>query len=367
MSRAVYAASLDPITNGHLNIIERTRALYSEVLVLVAVDSRKNYTFSPAERVEMAKAAVAHLPNVQVEACVDRYVVKYADEMMADAIIRGIRNGKDLEDELTLAEENRRISPKIETVWLPCLPHLMHVSSSMVKAHVGADPGWEAQVARSVPEAVVGKLKENYIRKKAQKHWARLMQALGNPIGSDAILKDVLAHYAEPHRAYHNLVHILSMLDEMENAGLFSPELAFAIWFHDIVYDPLAKDNEKRSAEVAKHAARTLGLLDSFSNEVDILIMGTVHISPSEEERIWWIIDLDLAILGKPAEEFDAYEAGIRAEYGMYSDADFRAGRAKILQSFLDRVSIYTTPLFRKRYEDAARSNLRRSIKKLTT
>lgn len=169
MVRAVYAASLDPITNGHLNIIERAYALYDEVVVLIAVDSRKNYTFSPAERVEMVRAAVAHLPSVPVAACIDRYVVKYAYEIRADAVIRGIRNGKDLEDELTLAEENRKICPEVETVWLPCLPHLMHVSSSMVKAHVGADPGWEAQVARSVPEVVVQKLREKYLAKLAAK------------------------------------------------------------------------------------------------------------------------------------------------------------------------------------------------------
>jgi pantetheine-phosphate adenylyltransferase len=101
-------ASLDPITNGHINVIERMAPLYDELIVLVAVDSRKSYTFTPEERVDMTKAAVAHLPNVLVDVCIGHYVVKQAESIGAQVIVRGLRNFKDLEDEQTLAEENRR-------------------------------------------------------------------------------------------------------------------------------------------------------------------------------------------------------------------------------------------------------------------
>jgi len=110
----------------------------------------------------MAQEAIAHLLNVFVSVCLDGYVVKRAEYLKAQVVIRGLRNFKDMEDEETLAEENRSICPHIETLWIPCLPGLRHVSSSMVKGHVGVDPGWEDQVARSVPLAVVRKLREKH-------------------------------------------------------------------------------------------------------------------------------------------------------------------------------------------------------------
>lgn len=363
--KAVYAASLDPITNGHINVIERMAPLYDELVVIVAVDSRKTYTFTPEERVDMTKAAVAHLQNVSVDVCIGHYVVKQAESMGAQVIVRGLRNFKDLEDEQTLAEENRKICPNIETVWVPCLPNLMHVSSSMVKGHVGIDPDWSEQVARSVPAAVVAKLKEKFVLGKARKHWATLVSALGNPEGSEAVLKELLMRYAEPQRAYHNLEHIVAMLDELEQLNEKDPAVALAIWFHDAVYDPKAKENEEYGAQLAKDTIRKIGLPDSLGEQVSDLVMATKHAAVPTEHAAQILVDLDLMILGKPEKVFDAYEVGIRKEYDWVPQSDFSAGRSKILQSFLDRSSIYSTPLLRDRYESAARKNLARSIEQL--
>ncbi len=363
--KAVYAASLDPITNGHINVIERTAPLYDELVVLVAVDSRKTYTFTPDERVSMARAAVAHLANVSVDVCIGHYIVKQAEAIDAQVIIRGLRNFKDLEDEQTLAEENRRICPHIETVWLPCLPNLMHVSSSMVKGHVGIDPGWEDQVARSVPASVLAKLKEKFSLGKARRHWTSLMSTLENPKGSDAVLKDLLARYSEPHRAYHNLVHIVAMLDDLEQLSESDPAVAVAIWFHDAVYDPRAKDNEEQSAELARTTIEKLGLPKALGQRIYQLILATQHAAAPTDHAAQLLVDLDLAILGKPEPEFDAYENRIRAEYDWVPQPDFITGRSKILQSFLDRSTIYSTKSFQINYEATARKNLKRSIEKL--
>ena len=363
--KAVYAASLDPITNGHINVIERMAPLYDELIVLVAVDSRKTYTFTPDERVEMTKVAVAHISNVSVDVCIGHYVVKQAESIGAQVIVRGLRNFKDLEDEQMLAEENRKICPHIETVWIPCWPNLMHVSSSMVKGHVGIDPGWEEQVARSVPEAVVAKLKEKFILGKAHNHWAILMSALGNPKGSETILKGLLGLYMEPHRAYHNLTHIVAMLDELELARESGPALTLAIWFHDAIYDPKAKDNEEQSAQLAKDSIKKMGLPNTLGEQVNELVMATKHIAVPTDHTAQVLVDLDLIILGKPEKEFDRYEVEIRKEYDWVTQPDFCAGRSKILQSFLDRPSIYSTELFRTTYESAARKNLDRSIQRL--
>src|SRR4051794_13425574 len=137
MRKAVYAASLDPITNGHINVVERMAPLYDELVVVVAVDPRKAYTFTPEERVAMAREALCQIQNVSVDVCIGHYVVKHAESIGAQVIVRGLRNFKDLEDEQTLAEENRKIAPAVETIWVPCRPDLGHVSSSMVKNHIG--------------------------------------------------------------------------------------------------------------------------------------------------------------------------------------------------------------------------------------
>ena len=90
--KAVYAASLDPITNGHLNVIERMAPLYDELVVMVADDFRKSYTFTAKERVDMAKIATAHLDGVSVDLCSGGYVVKKASKLGASVIIRGLRD-----------------------------------------------------------------------------------------------------------------------------------------------------------------------------------------------------------------------------------------------------------------------------------
>ncbi len=373
---AVYAASLDPITYGHIDISERIAPLYDEVFVLVAVDPRKNYTFSPDERVELASRALAHLPNVTVQACIGRYVVKVAEELGAKVIIRGLRNFSDLEGEQALAEENHRIVPGIETIWLPCRPELAYVSSSMVRNHVGVDPGWEKEVTRLVPAHVVVRLKEKFIESRAHRHWTGLMGRLGKPAGSESVLANLLNRYWQAGRAYHTLEHIVSMLEEFEPLiGLAANPVAIklAIWYHDAIYEtaprkPGSPSNEEWSAEIAKKDFALLGIAEELTAEVcdpTGLIMATRHLTPPETPDQQLLVDLDLAILGKSEAEFDRYETNIRKEYWFVPEADFRKGRAAILRSFLERPAIYSTSFFRERYEAAARQNLERSIKKL--
>ncbi len=369
--KAVYAASLDPITKGHINIIERTAPLYDELIVLIAVDPRKNYTFTPEDRYKMTKAAVSHLHNVTVYTCIGRYVVEYAAELGAQAIIRGLRNFKDMEDEQTLAIENRKIQPNIETIWIPCLPELMHVSSSMVKGHIGIDPGWEKQVARSVPAPVVALLREKYILGKARKHWDALMHALGDPRGSESVFSFLKDSYGMPGRAYHTLKHIVSMLDEAAQFMIpddrDASELKLAIWFHDAIYIPLESNNEERSADAAEKFLSPLGLPQSAIARVKELVMATKHMGlhTAPDGLCKTIIDLDLAILGKPEEEFDEYEIAIRREYASVPIDAYQEGRARILQSFLDRPQIYSMQCFRDKYEKTARENIARSIIRL--
>ena len=179
------------------------------------------------------------------------------------------------------------------------------------------------------------------------------------------------ARYSEPHRRYHTRRHIeqcLALLDEVPD--LMDSErrvLAWGIWWHDAIYDPKASDNEALSAELAKQNLRDLEASLHERDEVARLIRLTAGHAVEPEDRLGEIlVSIDLAILGAPPAEYDAYAAAVRAEYGHVPDEAWRHGRAKVLQRFLDAPVIYPDPDLRGRFEAQARANLAREIASLS-
>jgi pantetheine-phosphate adenylyltransferase len=154
MQKAVFAGSFDPPTFGHLNIIERAQILFSEVHVVVAVNSEKKYLFSAEERVEMIREMVKHWPNVQVHPW-DNLIVAYARKIDARILVRGVRNFSDFSYEFDLAMMNRGLNPEIETIFLSTDPDFFVLRSSAIKelASFGGD------VSSMVPEQVARALK----------------------------------------------------------------------------------------------------------------------------------------------------------------------------------------------------------------
>mgnify|MGYP000152446986 FL=1 len=137
--RAVCPGSFDPITRGHLDIIGRAAAVFSEVIVAVGRNSTKNYMFGFAERIELATDAVSGLPNVQV-APIDGLLVDFCRERAVRVIVKGVRFGSDFDYELQMSQLNRQLSG-IETVLLPAGREFGTISSSMLRevAYNGAD------------------------------------------------------------------------------------------------------------------------------------------------------------------------------------------------------------------------------------
>lgn len=130
---AVYAFSGDPITYGHLDIIQRALRLFPKILVGIGTNSDKTYTFSLAERTKLAKQALAHLPNVQVQSF-EGLVVDFAYEQRAQTIIKGVRDAQDFQYEQTLNNIGWTQNHVVETIVMFARPELAHVSSSAVKA-----------------------------------------------------------------------------------------------------------------------------------------------------------------------------------------------------------------------------------------
>lgn len=132
MHRAIYPGSFDPLTNGHLDVIERGRRLCDEMIVAVLVNADKSPLFSFEERLEIIREVVAPWDNVIVDSF-NGLLVHYAQSKQADCIVRGIRAVSDYEYELSMALMNRRLAPQIETVFLMAADTYSYLSSRLVK------------------------------------------------------------------------------------------------------------------------------------------------------------------------------------------------------------------------------------------
>jgi pantetheine-phosphate adenylyltransferase len=148
--RAIFPASFDPITNGHLDVATRASHLFDELIVAVFDKPAKNVLFSLEERVAMARSSTAHLPNVRVEGY-SGLTVHYARRVEATVIVRGLRAASDFEGEFQLGHANRELAPEIETVCLMGAVQWTFLSSSIIKeiARLGGD------VAGLVPPPVL--------------------------------------------------------------------------------------------------------------------------------------------------------------------------------------------------------------------
>lgn len=147
--KAVYPGSFDPVTNGHLDIIERASRGVDELIIAVLVNSEKNPLFSMQERVDMLNAVTAHLDNVSVKTF-DGLTVNFARENGAKLLIRGLRAVTDFEYEMQIAQTNRKLDPEIDTIFFTSSLEYSYLSSTIVKelARYGSD------VSEMVPEIV---------------------------------------------------------------------------------------------------------------------------------------------------------------------------------------------------------------------
>ncbi len=202
--------------------------------------------------------------------------------------------------------------------------------------------------------------------------WLALVARVTETAGHDAAraaFDDLYTRYTGADRQYHDIHHIDDCLRLFDTAATLASQpdaIELAIWFHDAIYDSHKYDNEASSASLADSALMELGVPPATRQSVCELILATQHNAPPADPDAALLVDIDLSILGQPAPKFDAYEAGVRFEYAWVPESAFRAGRSKVLQSFLDRPRIYTTDYFCAAFESSARQNLKRSLAKLS-
>jgi predicted metal-dependent HD superfamily phosphohydrolase len=181
------------------------------------------------------------------------------------------------------------------------------------------------------------------------------------------IFRQLQRMYCEPGRYYHTDQHVaecLKALDQHAHLADKSVEVELAIWFHDAVYDSRRSDNEEQCAALARRQLSSVGADAGSIDRVESMILATKsHQANGRDVEL--LLDIDLGILGQPPAVFNSYDAAIRKEYAWVPEEQYLAGRAAVLQSFLDRPRIYCTRTFRDAYEEQARRNLESRIQKM--
>jgi len=175
------------------------------------------------------------------------------------------------------------------------------------------------------------------------------------------------SNYSESVRSYHNLTHLealFSFFDTYENDLAHPNEVAFAIFYHDIIYKIGARDNEEKSVEAAVVELTKLKIDSSAIGRISNLIMATKHHNAiTEDEK--WMVDLDLSILGQAKDRYESYAQNIRQEYRKIPSILYKRGRKKVLQHFLNKDFIFQTDVFRNKFESTARINLESELNSL--
>jgi predicted metal-dependent HD superfamily phosphohydrolase len=188
--------------------------------------------------------------------------------------------------------------------------------------------------------------------------------------GHDAVIDELIARHAEPHRRYHTATHVmwvLRLVDDLlatESAGLDADAIRAAALFHDVVHDPRSSFNEVDSGAIAARHLEEIGWDASRVSEVRRLIEATAtHRAIDAAEAV--LLDADLAVLGADPAAYAAYATGVREEYSHVDDAGWRSGRGVLLRGLLDRERIYATEAMHDRREHRARANITAELRAL--
>jgi predicted metal-dependent HD superfamily phosphohydrolase len=201
--------------------------------------------------------------------------------------------------------------------------------------------------------------------------WQALVTSVNaHHASSDAVWDELIRHYSEPHRTYHNLSHIMVLLRYAETHRHQINRLEtveFAIWFHDVIYDTHLKDNERRSAEWARRAMIAMQIDEHHIPPVMECIVATERheVTSPRIADLPLFLDMDLSILGAKENVYKQYSEVIRAEYSWVPIEEYRLARGKFLQRFLERPSLFFTTAMAADLERQARQNLESELLEL--
>ena len=160
MKKAIYPGSFDPITNGHLDIIERSSKIFYKLVVAIANNSEKKTLFEPNEREEIINLSINHLDNVEVK-IFDGLLIDFAKQEKLNIIVRGLRVLSDFEYEFKMALMNRNLDDEITTLFMMAHEKYTHISSSLIKEVLSHGGNIDDYIPNSVIEKIKIKINEN--------------------------------------------------------------------------------------------------------------------------------------------------------------------------------------------------------------
>jgi len=185
----------------------------------------------------------------------------------------------------------------------------------------------------------------------------------------DRFFNEIASKYTSSCRHYHNLQHIQALLDLCDNyaAQLMDADIvAFSVFYHDIIYNVLRKDNEPRSAKIAVKRLQALSVLPEKIEQVKIFIEATqthaITATVTHTGDLQLFLDFDMSILGAGWAAYEAYTQQVRLEYRIYPDKIYYPGRKQFLQHCLQTEHIFQTAVFRDSYEARARENMAKEL-----
>jgi len=198
--------------------------------------------------------------------------------------------------------------------------------------------------------------------------WMRCLDSIP-AMDASPVYKNLMNCYAEPHRRYHSCEHLAHCLHEFDRAAAMIKNrdaVEMALWFHDAVYVPAARDNEQRSADLFVDWSKGF-LRPSLITKVCSLILITMHKQAPRNEEDCYAVDIDLSSFGIPWDDFVRDSRNVRAEQTGVGDVDFYPGQTQFLEALIKRPRIYHTKYFHSLYEESARQNIKRLLNLIAT
>lgn len=200
--------------------------------------------------------------------------------------------------------------------------------------------------------------------------WLHLLQNThAGPQQQQTLFSELVKRYSSGQRVYHNTAHlfeIFTLLDEFEPLITQPDAVGWAVFYHDAIYNPLRKDNEVRSAKLARRIMNSLHLPAPDTDFTVQLILATQnHLATLPDINMHLFLDADLAILGAEPEKYARYAQAIRTEYRLVPDILYRPGRKRVLQHLLAKPALYYTLQMQARFEQQARINMQHELETL--
>jgi len=366
---AMFCGSFDPLTLGHIDIINKALTKYEKLIINVGVNEQKKTLFASSKRLALINNVLKYHPehNRIITIAEKGMTVDVALLYDVDVLIRGMRhNSTNMDEEQKLAKINKLLALsrglELETELLEQEDSFFNIiSSSQVKTL--CQLGEFITAFRFVPDVVAEALAKFYLKPV----WDNLF--IKDCSYVDSLWQDFIKCYQG--RAYHNLTHIAYMLNMLkiymaysgDKLGETYKDIVFAIFAHDLVYDLRADNgaNEEQSALFVEGIIPWL-VRDINPEAVKELILSTSH---KDRESTSLVRDLDLSILATDDEQtWQLYNEKIRREYIEISDSEYIPKRLEFLQSLANK-QIFGTSFFFNKFEDKAKRNLQSEIQRL--